>query len=78
MYHISRMFLQSITIDISDFICWNDIGRINSNRLKKSDVQVNKTIDVYISMVSLIDNKPVPLSKYPPSYFLSIDTSDLM
>ena len=38
IYHISRMFLQSITIDISETIFWNEC--INSNRLKRNNVQV--------------------------------------
>ena len=36
-YHVWRMFLQSITIDISYSTYWNDC--INSDRLKRCDVQ---------------------------------------
>ena len=51
---ISRIFLHSITIDISDSICWNNIEYINSNRSKRSDVQVNKVTDVSRSTASSI------------------------
>lgn len=68
------MFLQSITIDISDFICWNKC--INSNRLKRCEVQVNKVTDVSISTTLLIDNLPAFPSKYPLLEFSSVDNSD--
>ena len=35
-FHISRMFLQSITTDILDSICWNEY--IISNSLKRSEL----------------------------------------
>ena len=50
---------------------------INSNRLKRCAVQVNKVIDVSISAISLIDNSPDCSSKYPLLEYLSIETSDL-
>ena len=68
------MFLQSITIAISDSICWNDC--INSNNLKRSDVQDNKVTDVSIFKTSLINNSPIRISKYPLLESLSIETSD--
>ena len=73
--YISRMILQSITLNISDCICLNDC--INSDRLKRSDVHINKVTDISISTISLIGNSPVLSSKYPFFEFLSIETSDL-
>ena len=69
------MFLQSVTIDISDSIYWNEC--INSNSLKRSEDQVNKVIDVSISTTTLIDKLPILSSKHPFLESLSIETSDL-
>ena len=71
--HISGMFLQSMTVDISDTIYWNKC--INSNSLKRSEVQVNNVIDVYITTTTLIDNSPVLSSKYRLLKSLSIEIS---
>ena len=45
--------------------------------MKRSDVYVNKLIDVSRSTASLIDNIPVFSSEYPLLESLSIKTSDL-
>ena len=74
-YHISRMFLQSITINISYSTCWNEY--INGNRLKRSEVKVNKVADVSIFTSTLIDKLPVLSSKYTLWESLSIETSNL-
>ena len=71
--HISRMFFQFVTVDISDTVCWNEC--INSNSLKRSEVQVNNVIDVYITTTTLIDNSPVLSSKYRLLKSLSIEIS---
>ena len=68
------MFLQSIIIDISDFICWNNF--INSNRLKRCYVRVNKVTNVSISTTSFVGNSAIRLSKYPLLKSLYIETSD--
>ena len=72
--YISRMFLQSIIIDISDFICWNNF--INSNRLKRCYVRVNKVTNVSIFTTSFVGNSAIRLSKYPLLESLYIETSD--
>ena len=72
---ISRMFLQSITIDILDSICFNSY--INSNRLKRYDVQINKVTDVSKAATSLIDNLSILSSKCPLLESLSIEPSDI-
>ena len=69
------MFFQSITIDISDSICGNEC--INSNRLKRCEVQVNKVTDLSISTTFLIDNLTVFPSKYPLLELSSVDNSDV-
>ena len=74
-YHISRMFLQSITINISYSTCWNEY--INGNRLKRSEVKVNKVADVSIFTSTLIDKLPVLSSKYTLWESLSIETTNL-
>ena len=74
-YHISRMFLQSITINISYSTCWNEY--INGNRLRRSEVNVNKVADVSIFTTTLIDNLPVLSSKYTLWESLSIETTNL-
>ena len=43
--HISRIFLESITIDNSDFIPWNEC--INNNRLKINEVQISN-LKIYL------------------------------
>ena len=77
MCHISGIFLQNIVVNVLDSICWNNIQYINSKRLKSSDVEVDKVIDVSRFTVSLIDNTPVILSKYQMLQSLSIATSEL-
>ena len=69
------MFLQSISFNISDYICCNEC--INSNSLKGNVVQVNEIIDEFISTTTFIDNSPVLSSKYSLVESLSIKTSNL-
>ena len=73
--NISRIFLAAIMDDISDSISWNDC--ILNKNLEKSDVQICKSIIDSNSTTTIIDNPPLPSSKYPLLDSLSIETSDL-
>ena len=72
--HVCRIFIQSITIDTSDFISWSKC--INNNSLKRSKVQANIVNNVSISTTTIIDNSPVLSSKYPLLESLFIETSE--
>ena len=72
---ISRIFIQYITINISNYRCWNDC--INSDRLNRYSVQVHKVTDVSISTTLLNENVHVLSSKYLLLESLSIAIFDL-
>ena len=59
--YISRVFVESVTIDISDSISWNEC--INNNSLKRNDVQISNVKNIPISTTTIIDNSPVLSSK---------------
>ena len=73
--HTSRIFLKSITIDISDSISWSE--GINNNSLKRNEVQTSNVKIIHISKTIIIDNSPVLWSKYPLLESLAMKTSDL-
>ena len=62
-YHINRIFLEFISIDISHSTSWNEC--INNNSLKRDKGQTNNVKNIPTSNTTIIINSPVLSTKYP-------------